>query len=178
MITYHGVIQIFESHAHDPTRDRTDDEAPPSSASSPASSEGGDRAGKKERVLHTRVPEVLERELKRFAESLRMPVSNLVRTILEDAVNAADVASSGVEQRLMRAARQLEHERERLKKKIIVDPLSNVFAFQAVRLARATSCAKCKTELSVGANAHLGLVDGATDAPKIFVCDTCVPKGD
>jgi len=171
LVMYHGVIQIFESPADDSPRTAVDDDAPPPS-------DAGERSGKKERVLHTRVPEVLERELKRFADSLRVPVSNLVRTILEDAVNAADVASSGVEQRLMRAARQLEHERERLKKKIITDPLANVVAFQAVRLARATSCAKCKAELSVGAHAHLGLAEGTGDAPKMFVCEACVPKAD
>ena len=42
----------------------------------------------KERVIHTRVPALLEEELKRFAENLRMPVSNLVRAILEDARSA------------------------------------------------------------------------------------------
>ena len=56
------------------------------------------KEAKKERVLHTRVPAVLERELKRFAENLRIPVSNLVRTILEDAVSVADVATENVEQ--------------------------------------------------------------------------------
>ena len=45
-------------------------------------------APKKERVLHTRVPAVLEEELKRLATALRMPVSNLVRAVLEDAVDA------------------------------------------------------------------------------------------
>ena len=38
---------------------------------------------KKERVIHTRVPAVLEAELKRFAEGLRVPVSNVIRTLLE-----------------------------------------------------------------------------------------------
>ena len=42
---------------------------------------------KKERVLHTRIPAVLEGELKSAARALRIPVSNLVRTILEDAVS-------------------------------------------------------------------------------------------
>ena len=56
-------------------------------------------AGKprKERVLHTRVPAVLEQELKRLADSLRIPVSNVVRTILEDALDAVDVAGKRAE---------------------------------------------------------------------------------
>ena len=53
---------------------------------------------KKERVIHTRVPAVLEQELKRLADHVRVPVSNLVRTILEDAVTMADRAGREVEQ--------------------------------------------------------------------------------
>ncbi len=173
---YHVVIHFFETVDPDDHARRSSSGAGGGDSDRPPDSKEGTGA-RKERVLHTRVPEVLERELKRFAESLRVPVSNLVRTILEDAVNAADQASSGVEQRLMRAARQLEHERERLKKKIITDPLANVFAFQSVRLARQTSCAKCKTELGVGSDAHLGLSDG-NEGAKIFVCNDCVPKSE
>ena len=42
------------------------------------------RRARKERVLHTRIPALLEEDLKSAAERLRVPVSNLVRTILED----------------------------------------------------------------------------------------------
>ena len=49
-------------------------------------------SNKKERVLHTRIPAVLETELKRLAGSLRVPVSNLVRTIPD----AVDLSAFGV----------------------------------------------------------------------------------
>ncbi len=94
-------------------------------------------------MLHTRVPAVLERELKRFAENLRMPVSNLVRTILEDAVNAADAAGESVEGRLKKAAQQLGREREKLKKRVLPDPFAAVYAFQPVTLAQPAACARC-----------------------------------
>lgn len=149
----------------------------------PESSDGDDasvdpKAEKKERVLHTRVPAVLEAELKRFAQSLRVPVSNLVRTILEDAVNVADAATENVESRLKQAAGKLEHERQRLKQRVAPDPLREVFAFQTVTLAQPVDCAKCKKPLAVGERAHLGLTDGppSRDTPRIFVCDDCTPK--
>ena len=44
---------------------------------------------KKERVIHTRVSAVLEEELRRFADNLQVLVSNLIRTILEDALALA-----------------------------------------------------------------------------------------
>jgi len=133
---------------------------------------------KKERVLHTRVPAVLERELKRFADNLRVPVSNLVRTILEDALSVADAATENVEERLKKAAHQLEVEREKLKKKVLPDPLSDVFAFQDVTLAQPAQCVKCGRDLNAGQRAHLGLTDtpARAGARRIFACDACIPK--
>ena len=72
---YHGVTQKgkrpVETSRNKEQETSTEDEA---------------RDDKKERVLHTWVPAVLEAELKCFAQNLRVPVSNLVRTILEDAL--------------------------------------------------------------------------------------------
>ena len=148
-----------------------------------ASEDGGGESGgsgKKERVLHTRVPAVLERELKRFAENLRMPVSNLVRAILEDAVHAADAAGESVEGRLKRAAQQLGREREKLKRRVLPDQqFAGVYAFQPVTLAQTATCAKCGRALGRGEHAHLGMSEPPpkTPAERIFVCETCLPHG-
>lgn len=131
---------------------------------------------KKERVLHTRVPAVLERELKRLAESLRVPVSNLVRAVLEDAVAVADQAGSNVEMRLKTFAQSLEQERDKLRRRVMRDPLDGVFAFQPVKLAQPAVCAKCKADLKRGESANLGLHDDPRPgAVRVFVCDACVP---
>lgn len=136
-----------------------------------------DTSNKKERVLHTRVPAVLERELKRLAENLRVPVSNLVRAMLEDAVAVADVATENVEHRLKSFAEKLEDNRDRLKKKVARDPLADVFAFQPVKLAMPAQCAKCETELARGTSANLGLTDKPRPGgERVFVCDACVPN--
>jgi hypothetical protein len=139
--------------------------------------EESSRDDKKERVLHTRVPAVLEAELKRIPQNLRVPVSNLVRTILEDALEVADAAGDRVEERLRNAASQLQTERERLRRKIRPDPLSDVYAFQPVTLAQPAHCAKCDVALDAGDHAHLGLVDPNVGGNvRIFVCDECLPK--
>jgi hypothetical protein len=163
---YHGVTQ----------KGKRPVETPRSREPEP-SSEDASRDDKKERVLHTRVPAVLEQELKRFAQNLRVPVSNLVRTILEDALEVADAAGDRVEERLRKAATQLQSERERLRRKLRADPLVDVYAFQEVTLAQPTHCAKCDVELPKGAHAHLGLIDpGTSDGPsKLFVCEKCLP---
>ena len=153
-----------------------EEHAPARDAEGPESDAGG-TSGKKERVLHTRVPAVLERELKRFAENLRMPVSNLVRAILEDAVHAADAAGESVEGRLKRAAQQLGLEREKLKKRVLPDQFVTVYAFQPVTLAQPVACSRCARSLARGEHAHLGMSEPPAKSPaeRIFVCDACLP---
>lgn len=146
--------------------------------SEPAAAEDGDAADKsekKERVLHTRVPAVLEAELKAVARSLRVPVSNLVRTILEDAVAIADRASSQVEQRLEAAARSVESERARLRAKLERnDALQDVVAFQPVIVAAPNRCARCEAPLEAGDDASLAIRD--RPGPSSFICQACLPK--
>lgn len=147
------------------------DPPPPSDSSA----ESGDKADRKERVLHTRVPAVLEAELKAAARALRVPVSNLVRTILEDAVAIADRASSQVEQRLEAAARSVEHERARLRARLEKnDPLTHVVAFQPVVIAAHARCAKCEAPLEPGDEASLAIRD--QPGPTAFLCGPCLPK--
>lgn len=70
---------------------------------------------RKERVLHTRVPAVLEEELKRLATNLRMPVSNVVRAILEDAIEAVEVVGQRAEGTLEGIADRISAQRQSLK---------------------------------------------------------------
>lgn len=77
--------------------------------------ERDDAAPKKERVLHTRVPAVLEEELKRLATALRMPVSNLVRAVLEDAVDAVEVVGERAEGELKGIVSRIHQQRETLR---------------------------------------------------------------
>jgi predicted Zn-ribbon and HTH transcriptional regulator len=168
---YHPVTQ----EAPSPRGGKAPPDPSPSSAPDAADDFSAKNA-RKERVLHTRVPAVLERELKRFADNLRVPVSNLVRAILEDALTVADAAGTNVEERLKSAARTIEQERERLKKRVHVDPIAGIFAFQDVTLAQPSRCAKCDRELSRGARAHLGMSEGPKRGPNVIVCDACLPR--
>jgi len=177
---YHGVTQIADMGSR--KRDTDDAESRLVDRSQDLGHEGAETSSdvpeppKKERVLHTRVPAVLERELKRLAESLRVPVSNLVRAVLEDAVAVADQAGSNVETRLKSFAQSLEQERDKLRRRVMRDPLDGVFAFQPVKLAQPAVCAKCKADLRRGESANLGLHDDPRPgAARVFVCDACVP---
>jgi len=76
------------------------------------------RNAPKERVLHTRVPAVLEDELKRLAKGLRVPVSNVVRAILEDAVDAVDAMGGIAEDELVGFADRLQRQRDHLRDRV------------------------------------------------------------
>src|SRR5688572_29203784 len=158
---------------HDVTQ--TPDTPDPGDAEAAEPKPEDDKGDRKERVLHTRVPVVLEAELKALSRALRVPVSNLVRTILEDAVAIADRASSQVEQRLEAAARSVESERARLRAKIErSEPLQDVLAYQPVIVAAPNRCARCESPLEPGDEAALAIRD--RPGPSTFVCGACVPK--
>ena len=54
------------------------------------------RHARKERVLHTRISEQLADDIRRFAEDLRVPASNLVRNVLEEVFAIVDDVSDDV----------------------------------------------------------------------------------
>jgi len=82
-----------------------------------ASDKKNPQDARKERVLHTRVPAVLEQELKRVANAWRVPVSNVVRALLEDALDTLDVVGAKAEGELREVAEMLASERNRLRRK-------------------------------------------------------------
>lgn len=63
----------------------------------PADERSSDERTRKERVLHTRIPASLEEEIKRLADALAIPVSNLVRNILQDTVGMVGTVADHVE---------------------------------------------------------------------------------
>lgn len=60
---------------------------------------GGAGAGardRKERILHTRISQQLAEDIRAIADDLRVPVSNLVRNVLEEAFSAAERVTDDV----------------------------------------------------------------------------------
>jgi hypothetical protein len=136
-----------------------------------------DEPPRKEKVLHTRVPAVLEQELKRLAKSLRVPVSNVVRAILEDAVDTMDVVGRRAESELRDVADRLSRERVRVRRRdgsTVGAPLADVVGYQELRLARDEACTLCGAALRAGARGWLGIRDGR--GPRVLLGDECLPS--
>jgi hypothetical protein len=151
-----------------------------------------DEAPKKERVLHTRVPAVLEEELKRLATALRMPVSNLVRAVLEDAVDAVDTVSERAEGELKGMVSRIHAQRETLRgavqqsareKTATVEAkeapscpdsspsLDGVVGVQRLTLIADATCTVCGRALPRGTEACRGVRDEA--GPKVLLGPRC-----
>jgi hypothetical protein len=57
---------------------------------------GHGRRRRHERVLHTRISEELSEDIRRFAEDLRVPASNLVRNVLEEVFSVVETVSENM----------------------------------------------------------------------------------
>lgn len=112
------------------------------------------RHHRKERWLHTRISETLEDALKREARRRRLPVSLLVRNVLEGALDLVeDLVGGG-----LRGA----------------DPLDDVYGWQELIVHRATRCARCTAALDTGVRAFRGLRE--REGPPVFLCAPCVGR--
>src|SRR5690242_15017776 len=127
------------------------------------------RGDRQARWLHTRISEHLEDALKREARRRRLPVSLLVRNVLEGAL---DLVEDIVEGSLHVARRSEEIARAATRGR---DAAGNdVYGWQELILNRAAACARCAATLGAGATAYRGLRDGA--GPPVFQCVVCVGR--
>jgi len=127
----------------------------------------------KAKVLHTRIPESLDDAIKTKARRLRIPVSNLVRNVLEQAFDLVEeVVDDGLE--IANAARR-GAERVREAALRVRGREAGIYGWQELILNRDERCRNCGTELDRGAPAYRGLSDQASAQP-VFLCPACVTK--
>jgi hypothetical protein len=119
---------------------------------------------KKERVIHTRVPESLEAELRRRAQDLGISVSNLVRNVLGHAFGlVGDVVADS--QAIARAARGATQPRSR-----------QIIAWQPLVVVKNTSCTRCSELLPRGTRAVISVhEDGSPGAIECLPCSEETP---
>jgi hypothetical protein len=118
---------------------------------------------RKERVLHTRVPESLDRHVKRRARNLGMSVSTVVRNVLlntfglvEDIVtDSANIALSIAGEGATPTA-------------------SDVIGWQEAVLNLNAVCGQCNAVLRKGARAAIGVRERS--GPRAIICIRCLGK--
>ncbi|HEY5927033.1 MAG TPA: hypothetical protein VIV11_35340 [Kofleriaceae bacterium] len=144
-----------------------------------------DEDEKKERVIHTRVPESLEAELRKRSQELGMSVSNLVRNVLGHAFGlVGDVVADG--HAIARAARGGRDGRDKADARSAAsaavapapidappDP-KDVLAWQPIVLGKNAVCTRCNDLLPRGRDAAIGVAEHG--AGRVIVCNTCLEE--
>jgi hypothetical protein len=126
---------------------------------------------KKERVIHTRVPESLEAELRERAQGLGISVSNLVRNVLGHAFGlVGDVVADS--HAIARAARGGDKKPAAPVGAAAPAPASieDVLGWQPIVLGKNAVCAKCNALLPRGKDAAVGV------GTSLVVCPSCLKE--
>jgi hypothetical protein len=139
----------------------------------------GDKAerAKNERVIHTRVPERLEAELKERAESLGVSVSNLVRNVLTNTFGLVEgiVADSA---RVAFSARSglRPHGAEPAPRTTEPSPAESddIVGWQEMILNKNAVCDRCNAILPRGGDAAIAI--GFGSQPRAIVCRGCLEE--
>lgn len=117
-------------------------------------------AERKDQVLQARVPQSLYDELAAQARRLRVPVSNLVRNILEDSVRmVGNIVYDSLEIALALSGRADDR------------ALSDVLGWQPMTANRRITCARCRVQIPKSAEAFLSV--GAPGGRNIVICGEC-----
>jgi hypothetical protein len=116
-----------------------------------------------ERVIHTRVPETLEAELKERAGQMGISVSNLVRNVLANALGLVNDVVADTEQ-LVRSALKGGAPRD-----------AAVIGWQPIVLEKNAICDKCNAILARGSDASIAIHDGPV-ATREVMCPKCLEE--
>jgi hypothetical protein len=137
---------------------------------------------KKERVIHTRVPESLEAELRHKAQDLGISVSNLVRNVLGHAFGlVGDVVADG--HAIARAARGGPRSAQGATPGSPAAPqaapapapaIEDVLGWQPMVLGKNAVCLHCNALLPRGSDAATGVTE--TTGGRLVICLACLEQ--
>ena len=146
--------------------------------------EDTDEPEKKERVIHTRVPESLETELRQKAQDLGISVSNLVRNVLGHAFGlVGDVVADS--HAIARAARgdkpagqapppgsPAMHPASAAPAP--TSPIDDVLGWQPMVLGKNAVCLRCNVLLPRGSDAAIGVAEAT--GGRLVICLVCLEQ--
>jgi hypothetical protein len=133
---------------------------------------------KKEKVLHTRIPESLDEEIREHAANLGISVSNLVRNVLQNTVGlVGDIVADTAH--LARTARGHRDDPAEVLATESAPPAQrpgavSVIGWQDVTLNINALCEACNGILPKGSRAGIAITDGP--GPRTFRCPSCLEE--
>jgi len=134
------------------------------------------RASKKERVIHTRVSQSLERELRESAAQLGVSVSNLVRNALLNTFGLVEgLVVDGTKVAHSARGETLPEVPAVVAAPAVATAPAVVIGWQAIVLNMNALCARCNAILPKGKEAFVGVLQG--NGTKPIRCAQCVKAG-
>ena len=160
---------------------------------------GRHRGHRKERVLHTRISEPLAEDIRRMAEDLRVPVSNLVRNVLEEAFSVVEAVTDNVGDLIEDVVDEAERTRGRIRSRRHYlrhrhrhrrdrrprgrpdgvasapaerEPFPDVVGWQPLILNQPKSCADCEEPIERSERGFAGMT--AAGLSEIYLCRDCM----
>ena len=125
---------------------------------------------RKERVLHTRVPDSLDKHLKRRARTLGMSVSTVVRNVLLTTFGLVeDIVNDGTDIALAVTGQETTGRRPRGRAGATAD---EVVAWQDAVLNVNAVCDRCNAILPKGMRAAVGIRE--QPGPRAILCASCL----
>ena len=158
----------------------------------PEGGRGGRTRQRKERVLHTRVSDALAEDIRRMADDLRVPASNLVRNVLEEAFSMVEVVTENVGDLIEDVVDEADRARERMRwprprrhrdrprpdaaTRPEREAFPDVIGWQPLLLNHPQDCADCEAALERGQEAYFGLTAAAPAAGQAstVLCGDCM----
>ena len=150
---------------------------PPKTAKADKSSEASsERTARKEKMLHARIPEDLDREIKRRAGSLGMSVSTVVRHVLLNTFNLVeDIVADSTNIALSITGEKTGASAPKTPRPDTAQlPQDQIIGWQEAVLNRNAVCEHCNTILAAGTNAAIAIAE--QPGPRSIICKTCLTK--
>lgn len=135
-----------------------------------------DLGQRKERILHTRVPESLDRHIKHRARGLGMSVSTVVRNVLLNTFGLVeDIVTDGTNIALALTGQEVIPTNGRgQKRKPASDGETDILAWQEAVLNRNAVCDHCNAVLRTGTRAAIAVRE--QPGPRPILCRRCLRR--
>jgi hypothetical protein len=114
----------------------------------------------RDKVLNTRVSKRLYDKISKKAQKNRVSVSNLIRNLVEDALELHEDFHEAVD--------------KKIKKYFSESDENNILGFQQITLSKKSVCGNCGQTIAVTENVFLALLEDSSD--RVLFCVTCKNK--
>ena len=135
-----------------------------------------ERTTRKEKMLHARIPEDLDREIKRRAGSLGMSVSTVVRHVLLNTFNLVeDIVADSTNLALSITGEKSGAPTSKTPRPDAArQPQDQIIGWQEAVLDRNAVCEHCNAILATGTNAAIAIAE--QPGPRSIICKKCLAK--